>query len=99
MLYYASPHTLTVYWVLLQFATKAAECLTQMTAALAIEGSVVLPELVLADDQVVGDMLGCLSGPKQEGSQPADTHLQALASIIAAVSGHKRFASLLRGQH
>lgn len=64
-----------------------------MTAALAVEGSVALPDLVLADDQVVGDMLGCLSGPKQEGSQPADTHVQALTNIIAAVSCPRHFAS------
>lgn len=71
--------------LLLQVATKAAECLTNMIAALAQHGSNALPELVLADDQVVGDLMGCLSGPKQPGSQSADEHVDAIADIIAAV--------------
>ena len=71
--------------LLLQVAAKAAECLTKMIAALAQHGSNALLELVLADDQVVGDLMGCLSGPKQPGSQSADDQVDAIADIIAAV--------------
>lgn len=57
-----------------------------MTAALAADSSNALPELVLADEQVVGDMLCCLSGHKQQGYQNADAQVQAAGSTIAAVS-------------
>lgn len=70
---------------LLQIASKGRESLTKLIAALAEKGNHALSERILADEQIVGDLLGCLSGPKQPGSQSSSQQTKALADVLAAV--------------
>lgn len=55
-----------------------------------MESSNPLPELVLADEQVVGDILNCLSGPKQQDLQDPNLLVQTAATIVAAVGTFER---------
>ena len=70
----------------MQVAEKAAECLTQTIAALSGQGNTSLAKTVLADEQVRGDLLGCLSGSKQQDSQDPCQQVNALVRVVAAVS-------------
>ena len=76
---------LTCLCLSLQIANKGCECLTKVVAALAEQGNHALPERILADEQVVGDLMGCLSGPKQPGSQSSGQQVKAIADVLAAV--------------
>ena len=69
----------------MQIAEKAAECLTGTISALSRQGGDSLVQLVLADEQVCGDLLGCLSGLKQRESQDPALRVEALTRVAAAV--------------
>ena len=69
----------------MQIAEKAAECLSRSITALGAQGSNSLVKLVLADQQVCGDLLGCLSGLKQPESQDPALQVEALTRVAAAV--------------
>ena len=71
---------------MVQVGEKAAECLTGIITAQSRQGSDSLAKLVLADQQVCGDLLGCLSGVKQRGSQDPTLQVETLTRIAAAVS-------------
>lgn len=70
----------------MQAAEKAAECLTGLITAQSRQGSDSLVNLVLADQQVCGDLLGCLSGVKQRGSEDPTLQVETLTKVAAAVS-------------
>lgn len=70
----------------LQIAEKAAECVTRSITALGRQGNDSLVRLVLADEQVCGDLLGSLSGLKQRESQNPALRVEALTRVAAAVS-------------
>lgn len=70
----------------MQAAERAGECLTGMITAQSRQGSDSLVKLVLADPQVCGDLLGCLSGVKQRGSQDPTLQVDTLTRVAAAVS-------------
>lgn len=74
----------------MQVAEKAAECLTQTIAALSGQGNTSLAKTVLADEQVCGDLLGCLSGSKQQDSQDPCQQVNALVRVVAAVSPYQK---------
>lgn len=69
----------------LQIAEKSAECVTKSIAALGRQGDDSLAKLILADEQVCGDLLGCLTGLKQRESQDPALHVKALTGVAAAV--------------
>ena len=69
-----------------QIAEKAAECVTRSITALGRQGNDSLVRLVLADEQVCGDLLGSLSGLKQRESQNPALRVEALTRVAAAVS-------------
>lgn len=69
----------------LQIAEKAAECVTKSIAALGRQGDDSLAKLILADEQVCGDLLGCLTGLKQRESQDPALRVKALTRVAAAV--------------
>ena len=80
----------------MQVAEKAAECLTNTIAALSGQGSISLAKTVLADEQICGDLLRCLSGSKQLDSQDPCQHINVLVRVVAAVSSEKK---TIVGQH
>ena len=45
-----------------------------------------MAHLVLADAQITGDLLDCLSGQKQQGSQDPALRVEAATQVVAAVS-------------
>ena len=69
----------------MQIAEKAADCVTRSITALGRQGNDTLVKLVLADEQVCGDLLGCLSGLKQRESQDPALRVEALTRVAAAV--------------
>ena len=69
----------------LQIAEKAAECVSKSIAALGRQGDDSLMKLILADEQVCGDLLGCLTGLKQRESQDPALRVKALTRVAAAV--------------
>ena len=69
-----------------QIAEKAAECVTRSITALGRQGDDSLVRLVLADEQVCGDLLECLSGLKQRESQNPALRVEALTRVAATVS-------------
>lgn len=69
-----------------QVAERAAECLTGIITAQSRQGSDSLAKLVLADQQVCGDLLGCLSGVKQHALQDPTRQVETLTRVAAAVS-------------
>lgn len=70
----------------MQVAEKACECLSGIIGPLSKQGSNSLVKLVLADQQVCGDLLGCVSGMKQHGSRDPSLHVHTLTKVAAAVS-------------
>ncbi len=70
----------------MQIASKAAECLTRTIAAFSQQRCEALAIKVLHDDQICGDLLGCLSGTKQYDSQDPARHVEALTQVVEAVS-------------
>ena len=69
----------------MQIAEKAAECVSRSITALDRRGSDSLVGLILTDEQVCGDLVGCLSGPKQRESQHPALRVEALSRVAAAV--------------
>ena len=70
----------------MEVADKAAECITGVMRATEQQGSSSMAQQVLGDEQISGDLLGCLSGQKQQGSQDAALRVTAFVQIVAAVS-------------
>ena len=70
----------------MQVADRAAECITRLVRATEKQGSSSMAQQVLGDEQISGDLLGCLSGQKQQGSQDPALRVTALVQIVAAVS-------------
>lgn len=68
-----------------QVAGKAAECLTTVIRGLSQQGSEALADKALSDDQISGDLLGCLTGVKEQGSLDPASRVAALTQIFAAV--------------
>ncbi|KAL3149263.1 hypothetical protein ABBQ32_002080 [Trebouxia sp. C0010 RCD-2024] len=82
-----------------QAAEKAAECLTGLITAQSRQGSDSLVNLVLADQQVCGDLLGCLSGVKQRGSEDPTLQVETLTKVAAAVAAGSLPASQMTCKH